>query len=221
MEHIGEILKRIQTRTKRQSKLLTWSSDEKDPETAADKNCRICQGGGFIHPRLPSGKPDFSRVVPCHCSKAALEKEQTGRLLRYSNLGVLIDSSFEKINETGTSGDPARKGLFKKASEAARAFAADPGGWFVLVGPSGSGKTFLAAAIANERIKRGYPAFFQTVPDLLDHLRSAFAPGSELPYDELLTGEKYPYWSWMTWEWRLGLPNKSKLLKRRTTNCFR
>ncbi len=61
----------------------------------------------------------------------------------------------------------------------------EPKGWFILVGPSGSGKTYLAAAIANERIKQGQPAFFQTVPEFLDHLRSAFAPGSEMPYDEL------------------------------------
>jgi DNA replication protein DnaC len=61
----------------------------------------------------------------------------------------------------------------------------NPRVWFVLVGPSGSGKTYLAAAIANERIKQGQPVFFQTAPDLLDHLRSAFAPESEMPYDEL------------------------------------
>jgi DNA replication protein DnaC len=49
----------------------------------------------------------------------------------------------------------------------------------VLVGPSGSGKTYLSAAIANERIRMGQPAYFQTVPDFLDHLRSAFAPAAK------------------------------------------
>ena len=67
---------------------------------------------------------------------------------------------------------------------AARAFAAEPKGWLVFVGPSGCGKTHLAAAIANERISRGYPAFFITTPDLLQHLRSAFSPDSEITYDE-------------------------------------
>jgi len=66
----------------------------------------------------------------------------------------------------------------------AKAFAAEPKGWLVFVGPSACGKTHLAAAIANERISHGYPAFFITTPDLLQHLRSAFGPDSEIPYDE-------------------------------------
>jgi len=54
----------------------------------------------------------------------------------------------------------------------------------VLSGPSGSGKTHLAAAIVNERISHGYPAFYVTTPDLLDHLRSTYNPSSEIAYDE-------------------------------------
>jgi DNA replication protein DnaC len=187
MEHIGEILKRIQTRTNISGESTdTWSSDEdRRPETLADKNCTICKGSGFLHPRLPSGKPDFSRVVSCRCVKAAVEKDHENRLQKYSNLGSLASCSFESLAQSGISGDSGKRDLFKKAFEAAKLFAVNPKGWLVLVGPSGSGKTYLAVAIANERIKQGYPAFFQTVPEFLDHLRSAFAPGSEMPYDEL------------------------------------
>jgi DNA replication protein DnaC len=163
----------------------TWSSDEKHPESKGDKNCLICKGAGFVHPRLESGKPDFSRVIPCFCVQVNIEKEQENRLLKYSNLGTLANCSFETIIQSGTSGDISKKELFKKAFEAAKLYAVDPKGWFVMVGPSGSGKTYLAAAIANECIKHGLSAFFQTVPEFLDHLRSAFAPGSEMPYDEL------------------------------------
>ena len=137
-----------------------------------------------MHPRLPSGKPDFSRVVACRCVKAASVKEQENRLQRFSNLGALSSCSFESVAAV-YSGDMEWPELFRKTFEAAKLFAADPQGWFILVGPSGSGKTHLAAAIANERIRQGQPVFFQTVPDLLDHLRSAFAPGSEMPYDDL------------------------------------
>ncbi len=108
-------------------------------------------------------------------------------MLKYSNLGALGAYNFNTITQTGLSGDATNQELFKKALEAAKSYAADPRGWFILVGPSGSGKTYLAAAIANERIKNGFPAFFQTVPDLLDHLRSAFAPESQMSYDELFT----------------------------------
>jgi len=73
---------------------------------------------------------------------------------------------------------------YAQASQAAQSFAADPKGWLVFSGPSGSGKTHLAAAIVNERIRLGQPAFYITVPDLLDRIRSSFNPDSEMPYDE-------------------------------------
>jgi DNA replication protein DnaC len=189
MEHIGEILKRMQTRTNLSKENTdTWSSDEpasKGAEPLADKNCPVCKGAGFVHPRLPSGKPDFSRVTACRCVKTLSGKEQANRLQRYSNLGALINYTFDKLAQHGINGDPAKQELFQTAFEAAKLFALKPEGWFILVGPSGSGKTCLAAAIANEQIKQGQPVFFQTVPELLDHLRSTFVPDSETPYDDL------------------------------------
>jgi len=53
----------------------------------------------------------------------------------------------------------------------------------VLKGGFGCGKTHLAAAIANDCVERGQPVLFITVPDLLDHLRAAFAPSSTGGYD--------------------------------------
>ena len=186
MEHIGGILKRIQTQTNSSKDATdTWSSGEKPVGLAGDKNCAICKGGGFVHPRLSDGKPDYSRVTACRCVKMAAEKDQESRLQKYSNLGALVDYTFESIIKGGISGDKARQELFTRAFEAAKQYAAEAQGWFILIGPSGSGKTHLAASIANERIKQGKPAFFQTVPELLDHLRSAFSPESEMAYDEL------------------------------------
>jgi len=105
-------------------------------------------------------------------------------LQRYSNLGSLTRLTFDNLAPQGRSGSPVNQELFSQAYQAAKAFAAEPKGWLVLAGPSGCGKTHLAAAIANERINLGYPAFFITMPDLLDHLRSTFSPDSEVPYDE-------------------------------------
>lgn len=137
-----------------------------------------------MHPRLPSGKPDFSQVVPCRCLKKGLDEERLARLKRYSNLGKLAQFTFENLESRGRSGNPKSQEQFQRVYEAARGFAAEPKGWLVLIGPSGSGKTHLAAAIANECIGRGFPAFYITAPDLLDHLRAAFSPDSEVPYDE-------------------------------------
>ena len=133
---------------------------------SADKNCPICKGAGFVHPRLPSGKPDFSRVVSCRCVKAAIEKDQENRLQKYSNLGSLASYNFESHGQKR----PQRRcrsgrNYLRKPLKRPDYLLLTPKGWFILVGPSGSGKTYLAAAIANERIKQGQPAFFQTVPE--------------------------------------------------------
>jgi DNA replication protein DnaC len=133
---------------------------------------------------LSTGKPDYSRTVPCRCVKGEQDGERQGRLRQYSNLGSLARFTFANLEPQGKSGNPRSQEAFARAYQAAQAFAADPKGWLVFSGPSGSGKTHLAAAIVNERIKRGFPAFYITVPDLLDHLRASFNTNSEVPYDE-------------------------------------
>jgi len=137
-----------------------------------------------VHPLLASGKPDFSRVIPCSCTQKERGKEHQTRLQRYSNLGSLTRLTFDNLSPQGRSGNPISQEQFSQAYQAAKTFATEPKGWLVLAGPSGCGKTHLAAAIANERLSQGQPVFFITTPDLLDHLRSAFNPTSEIPYDE-------------------------------------
>ncbi len=185
MEHIGEILKR-QTQINTSKANTDTSSIAEEAEGASPSSvCPICKGAGFVHPLLPSGKPDFSRVVACRCTRGELDKEQQARLQQYSNLGSLARFTFDNLVPQGRSGSPINQEQFSRAYNAAKAFAANPEGWLILAGPSGCGKTHLAAAIANERLSHGYPVFFITTPDLLDHLRSAFSPNSEIPYDEL------------------------------------
>ena len=72
-------------------------------------------------------------------------------------------------------------------------FAEKPQGWIVLAGTFGCGKTHLAAAIANKVIARNendVESMFVVVPDLLDHLRSAFSPQSNISYDRLFDAVK-------------------------------
>jgi DNA replication protein DnaC len=66
----------------------------------------------------------------------------------------------------------------------AKDYAEKPHGFIVFTGEYGCGKTHLAAAIANEICRRGGAATFTVVPDLLDHLRATFAPGSTISYDQ-------------------------------------
>ncbi len=181
MEHIGEILKR-QTQIDTSSKnTKTWSSAE--PETVSPI-CPVCNGVGFVYANVPVGHSDFGKAVPCRCTQKQAEKERYARLEHYSNLGALTRLAFENLIPQGRSGDIKTRESFTAAYEAAKAFAAEPKGWLVFVGPSGCGKTHLASAIANERISHGYPTLFITTPDLLQHLRSAFNPDSDITYDE-------------------------------------
>ncbi len=182
MEHISEILKKHRQINTSNKNMDTWSGAEE--EAPSKPACPICKGAGFVHPRLLSGKPDFSRVIACQCTQGKADKEHQSRLLQYSNLGSLSHLTFDNLLPQGRSENPTSQEQFGRAYEAAKAFASEPKGWLIISGPSGSGKTHLAAAIANERLSQGYPVFFITTPDLLDHLRSTFSPDSEIPYDE-------------------------------------
>jgi DNA replication protein DnaC len=147
--------------------------------------CPVCKGAGFIHPALGSGKADFSRVIPCRCSRGELRKKKTEYLERYSNLGFLSQLTFDNLSPKGKAAGTISQECFAQVYQAAKAFADNPKGWLVFLGPSGSGKTHLACAVANHRLKLGEPVFYITAADLLDHLRSAFSPSSDTTYDEL------------------------------------
>ncbi|MCX7912772.1 MAG: ATP-binding protein [Dehalococcoidales bacterium] len=159
----------------------TWSAASGGAE--AGEACPVCGGAGKIHPRLPDGRPDYSRVVPCKCVGGEPETERKARLKRYSNLGSLERLTFDNLMPEGRSASRRNQELFRQACEKAREFAASPRGWFVLSGPSGCGKTHLAAAIANECIARNQPVLYITVPDFLDRVRISFNPESEMSYD--------------------------------------
>ena len=145
----------------------------------------MCKGAGFVHPVSASGRADFSRVVPCQCSRHELKREKLVQLQQYSNLGALSRLTFDNLLPTGRYDEATLQQNFTPAYEAAKAFASEPKGWLVLVGPSGCGKTHLACAIANYRLSQGQPAFYIGAADLLDHLRSAFSPSSDIAHDEL------------------------------------
>jgi DNA replication protein DnaC len=170
----------------------TWSEDNAPlpSEEGAGEICPICKGAGFVHPALDSGQADFSRVVPCRCSKGELRKKKTEYLEKYSNLGSLSQLTFDNLSPKGritrhSERSEESQEHFAQIYQAAKAFADNPQGWLVFLGPSGSGKTHLACAIANHRLSLGEPVFYIGTADLLDHLRSAFSPTSDTTYDEL------------------------------------
>ncbi len=161
----------------------TGTSSESSP--ADDEECPLCKGRGWLRFDVPYGHADFGRLAPCKCTEREFEQEHLARLKRYSNLGPLARLTFENLRPGGRSDDSPNRDRFARCRQDATAFAEEPRGWLVLCGPSGCGKTHTAAAIANYRLQRGEQAFFISVPDLLDHLRTTFSPSSDIAYDEL------------------------------------
>jgi len=174
MERLGDALARIRPRG------LGARGEAQEPEPAP--TCPICKDFGFVRKDVPLGDPDFGRAIACACRQG----EVRDRLRRRSQIGALADRTFDNFLPGGRGGlsqDDQRK--LKQSLEACRTYAEDPPFWLLLCGPPGCGKTHLAAAIANRQIEFGTVVFFAVVPDLLDHLRASFAPGSEVSYDEL------------------------------------
>ncbi len=147
--------------------------------------CPLCEGRKWLVRNARVGHPDFGKLDPCECQEGVIEDERASRLRRYSNLGPLSRKTFDSLDTDGRSAEPESRSLFQAACREARSFAEQPTGWLVFTGPNGSGKTHLAAAIANGCIERGSPIFFVHVPDLLDDLRSTYAPSSEVSYSDL------------------------------------
>ena len=100
-----------------------------------------------------------------------------------SSLALLGDMTFERFDLRTDDLPPEERVNLKRAFDLCRIYAAEPEGWLMLTGNYGCGKTHLAAAIANARVAMGQPAIFVVVPDLLDYLRAAFDPASQVRFD--------------------------------------
>ena len=152
-------------------------------EEEAEKACPICKGMGYVRADVPVGHPDFGKLVPCTCRLAELAQRRVAALRTLSDLEILARMTFETFTPEGHGLPPDKQDNLRWAYDEARTFAEKPEGWLVLKGGYGCGKTHLVAAIANSCVERGQPVLLITIPDLLDHLRAAFAPSSPADYD--------------------------------------
>ncbi|MFO7742012.1 MAG: ATP-binding protein [Anaerolineae bacterium] len=160
------------------------AGDKTDAQQESAEVCPICNGLGYVRADVPVSHPDFGKLVPCACHLDELAQQRVSTLRTLSDLELLERMTFETFAPEGHGLPPDKRKNLHWAYDEARAFAQDPEGWLVIKGGYGCGKTHLAAAIANFCVQRGEPVLFITVPDLLDHLRAAFAPSN--PDDHVL-----------------------------------
>lgn len=144
------------------------------PAPVQAPNCTKCNDAGYTRADVPLGHPQFGKPQPCSCKVAEQKARQQRELVHQSGIMGLEryrDAHFGNFYRFA----PDVRTAFKQA----KAFADCPTGWLVLTGPYGCGKTHLAVAIAKQRVEAGDAVLVQTVPDLLDQLRSAFSPKVE------------------------------------------
>jgi len=158
---------------------------ELETNSSTEPVCPLCGGQKFVRRNVPVTHADFGKAFPCRCQDNVDQDQRIARLHRFSNMGMLTGATFANSDPHGPGGSAEAAARFEGAFAAARTYADDPWGGFLIVGGSGTGKTHLAAAIANHLMAKGEPVFFAFVPDLLDHLRASYSPESGLSFEEL------------------------------------
>jgi DNA replication protein DnaC len=161
------------------------SSPDDSPCRICGSKDALCGGLGVVRYNVPVGDPHFGKLFRCPHNPVENDIERQMKLRKLSNLGAFAEKSFENFFTRDERFTPAEVESLEHAFRIAQNFAERPQGWLLLEGTYGCGKTHLAAAIANERLTHGDTVLFITSPDLLDHLRGAYAPTSEVTYDEL------------------------------------
>lgn len=139
--------------------------------------CHTCEDFGFVRDAdARFGDLNFGQLIKCPDCDLALRRRLEALRSLSGMVGELRKCTFENFAVVAGAGTALR---------ATKAWAEEPQGWLVLAGGYGSGKTHLAAAANNLLESRLKPVLFMVVPDLLDHLRATFSPGSPVEYDSL------------------------------------
>tara|TARA_Y100001960_G_scaffold223093_2_gene233449 strand:- start:3852 stop:5246 length:1395 start_codon:yes stop_codon:yes gene_type:complete len=162
------------------------SSDSEQEELNNNEfHCEKCDDKRWFVVAADEAAPASARtVIPCHCQERVWGVKPSDRIREYSDLGPLDRLTFDTV-ELGTRDTYSEPSSFRVAYHSAQQFVTNRQGWLVISGPSGTGKTHLAAAVGNALVDANEPVRFVSVPDLLDHLRSAFDPAIGAQFDEI------------------------------------
>lgn len=148
--------------------------------TVITTNYRLDEIDERVRSRLTD--PEISTVIEINAPDFRAGKDTSD--LGLSSLVMHEDQTWASFDLRTHELPAEQRESLRRALAAAQRYADDPSGWLVFTGPYHCGKTHLAAAIALERkaAQADYPLFV-FVPDLLDFLRAAFNPASNLSLD--------------------------------------
>lgn len=170
--------------------MVNGMSPENMPGSSNTERCPICglapycDGLGVIKYDVPVDDPRFGKFFRCPNNPPEQDNSWQRKLREVGNLEAFADKTFANFHTDLPMHSEAEQGSLRYALNAAVRYAQQPGGWLLINGGYGCGKTHLAAAVGNARLQHGDAVLFITVPDLLDHLRAAYAPSSDVTYDE-------------------------------------
>lgn len=165
---------------------------ERLPERQTPTVCPYCKGAGYLRYDVPLDDPRFGQLIVCECTRRDLQQKRFQILLRSSRLSNLRHLTFQNWEHKYHGPPPLNSpdAAYHTARMYAERLSFDDRPWLFLYGTVGTGKTRIAASIGNYRLDLGEPAVFMVVPELLDHLRAAYSPNSEIGYDELFESLK-------------------------------
>lgn len=146
------------------------------PLSPAPGACPHCGGAGYVRADVEVGHPQFGKLLKCACRKRKDEGDALEKMQKMSNLRQFSLATFATFDRDV----PGTREAYETSVRYSEVW--DPM-WLVLSGGCGCGKTHLAAAVANATLDR-LTVLFAVVPDLLDQLRAAYAPGSDYSFDD-------------------------------------
>lgn len=151
------------------------SAKQKDRSTTSEVyNCFRCKDMKFYVLDLQPGDRGFGQAIRCTCQYEGDIERRRAYLLRIDGL-----SPRERALSFGDLEGGANDSILKQVRDATLRRK----GIITLTGKPGTGKSSALICAVNEAREANVPAVYTTITDLLDYLRSAYAPNTELTFD--------------------------------------